>query len=135
MPISPDSTDTNQAVHLRAYGTFVRDEPSSNTAAMSTNEMMLNFLAPVIGTASKSNPRCPVNYTVTVNRAVIVAFDKMLEIPVNGTGFLRVLYADDTLRVFVSPKSTTDSRWEKAGLLVVQIRADLLDPTVLPRLD
>ena len=95
---------------------------------------MLNFLVPAFGTTRTTNPRCPVNYIVTVNRAAVVAFKKRLEIPIRGTGFLRVLYADETLRIFVSPKSTTDSRWEKAGLLVVQIRADLFDPTVI-RLD
>lgn len=77
---------------------------------------------------------CPVDYTVTVNRASIVALDRRLEIPIAGTGYLCVLYADGRLRIFVSPKSTTDSRWEKAGLMVIQVRADLFNLNI-ERLD
>ena len=46
--------------------------------------------------------------------------------PIAGTGYLRVLYADENLRIFVSPKSTTDDRWEKAGLKVAQVNVNCL---------
>jgi len=74
---------------------------------------------------------------VTVNRASIVVGDpqqQRLDIPIAGTGYLRVLYADSNLRILVSPKSSTDDRWEKAGLMVAQVRADLFDSDI-KRLD
>lgn len=42
-----------------------------------------------------------------------------------GPGQLRVRYVDDRVRIFESPADSPDS-WEKAGLLVVQIREEAL---------
>lgn len=42
-----------------------------------------------------------------------------------GPGLLRVRYLDDRVRIFESPTDSPDS-WEKAGLLVVQIREEAL---------
>ena len=117
--------DTLAALHLRAYATCEPDSKSGGASDETTGGIFAFWQQPTM----KSNKvRCPADYTVTVNRASIVVGGRRLNIPIAGTGYLRVLYADDDLRVFVAPKSTTDDRWEKAGLIVVQVRADLFDP-------
>lgn len=44
---------------------------------------------------------------------------------------LRVLYGDSDLRIFVSPQDTesTAGDWERRGLIVVQVRNDLINPS------
>lgn len=44
---------------------------------------------------------------------------------IQGTGLVRVLYADPDLRILESP-TQNDGGWEDAGLIVVQVRRDLL---------
>lgn len=47
-----------------------------------------------------------------------------------GTGTVRVLYADENLRIFLSPTDTNVTKgggdWESEGLIVVQVRVDLV---------
>lgn len=73
----------------------------------------------------------PYDYSATVTGASIVLFRKFsLDLAIEGTGTVRVLYADENLRVFVSPKDTNVTRgggdWESEGLIVVQVRVDLV---------
>ncbi len=71
---------------------------------------------------------CPVDYTIQVKSAYVNILDNKFDIDINGTGYLRVLYADKNLRILTSPKATTDSKiGEKEGLTVAQVRVDLLD--------
>ena len=81
---------------------------------------------------SKNSPQllsCPVDYKVDVQNASINIFKKPFKLNVQGIGYTRILYADDELRILLAPKDTTDERWmEKAGLTVVQVRCDLVDP-------
>lgn len=76
--------------------------------------------------------KCPIDFVVTVNKASVCLGggndNRKINIPIAGQGYLRVLYADPKLRIFVSPKSTTDDRWEKEGLMVAQVRVDEKDP-------
>lgn len=79
---------------------------------------------------SKSNPT-PYDYSAAVKGASIVLFDKFtLDVPIEGTGTVRVLYADENLRIFLSPTDTNVTRgggdWESEGLIVVQVRVDLV---------
>lgn len=70
--------------------------------------------------------QCPADFVVTVNKAsIFMGSQSVINIPISGTGYLRVLYADPKLRIFVSPQSTTDDRWEKAGLTVAQISIEV----------
>lgn len=72
---------------------------------------------------------CPVDYTVEIQNASIMLFGKQINIDVRGTGYMRLLYSDDNLRILTSPKDTSDATWEeKAGLTVAQVRIDLVDP-------
>jgi hypothetical protein len=71
---------------------------------------------------------CPADYTVQVTNAYVSILGNKLDIDINGTGYLRVLYADENLRIFTTPKDTTDSKIdEKAGLTVAQVRIDLVN--------
>ena len=72
---------------------------------------------------------CPIDFLVTVDKASICLGANRINIPIAGQAYLRVLYADPKLRIFVSPKSTTDDRWEKEGLMVAQVVVDQKDPS------
>ena len=53
----------------------------------------------------------------------------MLNLSIEGTGTVRVLYADENLRIFVSPTDTNSKGggdWESECLIVVQVRVDLV---------
>jgi hypothetical protein len=72
--------------------------------------------------------RCPIDYTVQIQNASVLLFGKQININVQGTGYMRILYSDENLRILTSPKDTSDSRWEeRAGLTVAQVRIDLID--------
>mmetsp|Transcript_10460 Transcript_10460/g.14779 ORF Transcript_10460/g.14779 Transcript_10460/m.14779 type:complete len:311 (+) Transcript_10460:28-960(+) len=75
--------------------------------------------------------RCPVDYTISVRDAQINLIGKMvLKFNINRTGYLRILYADNNLRILTAPKDTTNSNiQEKAGLIVVQVCVDLIRPS------
>jgi len=130
-----------KSFHLRAYGEWKNEIPVDDFITIteekkkdSPYQSITSFFKrkSTIGKNSSSKRinsllKCPVDYTVTVNKAEIVLLGQKVSIPISGTGALRVLYADEKLRIFVSPKDTTDSRWEKAGLKVIQVRIDLID--------
>ena len=116
-----------KAFHVRAYGTYERDADDANDTSRMQQDApspLDNVLALFRGPspAQASNLiRCPADFVVTVTTGSFFVLGQRLDIPIAGTGYLRVLYADENLRIFVSPKSTTDDRWEKAGLKVAQI--------------
>ena len=83
--------------------------------------------------------RTPYDYSATVTGASIVLFQTLiLNITIEGTGTVRVLYADENLRIFVSPTDTNVTRgggdWENEGLIVVQVRVDLVYDDWIDRL-
>ena len=57
-------------------------------------------------------------------------FGVELNFNIEGSANLVVLYADPRIRVFVSPlaSETVVGNWEEAGLVVVQVRGDLVPP-------
>mmetsp|Transcript_88134 Transcript_88134/g.170688 ORF Transcript_88134/g.170688 Transcript_88134/m.170688 type:complete len:417 (+) Transcript_88134:34-1284(+) len=82
---------------------------------------------------TRSGKRCPVDYDVSITGGSVEFFGGttaaatrgsgggfVLPLPIQGKGFLRVLYADDLCRIFLSPTESPD-RWEDAGLVVVQV--------------
>jgi hypothetical protein len=92
-----------------------------------SNDGSFNFFMKNFGNEKKVC--CPVDYTVQIQNASITLFGKQINIDVRGTGYMRILYSDDKLRILTSPKDTSDSTWEeKAGLTVAQVRVDLVDP-------
>lgn len=73
----------------------------------------------------------PYDYSASVTGASIVLFQKFsLDLTIEGTGTVRVLYADENLRIFLSPTDTKVTKgggdWESEGLIVVQVRTDLV---------
>jgi len=140
-----------KAVHVRAEGTFVQsesrhgenDEPvvSANKSAQVVNSASSfpSFLTNIASKFSRERTdlavTCPVDYTVSVTGASVNFFGSSLKIPIEGTGYLRVLYADSLLRIFMSPKRTEANTgklgdWETEGLIVVQVRSDMINPTL-----
>jgi len=135
-----------RALHLKAYGKwretasndvtnlpFDTKTPKDDSFSSTPFSGILSFFQNNIrennqsSTTGRAFLTCPVDYGVAVNKATISLFGTDIAVPISGTGALRVLYADPRLRIFVSPRDTTDSRWEKAGLKVVQVRIDLVD--------
>jgi len=133
-----------KAFHVRAYGTYEQDkrddtvvaDANADSSDTRTSTSPLGGILSFFGggdTQSKRSPsnnliQCPADFTVTVSKGSFYVLGSLrLDIPISGTGYLRVLYADPNIRLFVSPKSTTDDRWEKAGLKVAQVRVDLVE--------
>ena len=114
------------ALHVRAYGTYEEQEKEPAIPESPTDGLFSKSQS----SSSGRLVQCPMDYIVTVDRGSFVLGGFSFDIPISGTGHLRVLYADRRLRIFLSPESTTDDRWEKAGLVVAQIRVDLVDPTL-----
>ena len=124
------------ALHLRAYGTYEpsqdRDEDDaerSNSVETSSASfakqtvvgnssplegLLAMFKSPFMKEQPGSDPKaltatllqCPADFTVTVNKASIFVFGNPISVPISGVGYLRVLYANDYLRIFVSKTST-----------------------------
>ena len=80
--------------------------------------------------ASPVGGRCPQDFNVAIREGGFVLGGKAFtSSAISGPGFLRVLYVDEDIRIFESPKDSPD-RWEEAGLVVVQIRDALFDDPV-----
>ena len=78
-----------------------------------------------------SSDRCPQDFTVAITEGgFVLGGAPFLSSAISGPGFLRILYVDEDIRIFESPKDSPD-RWEEAGLVVVQVRDDLFDDPVV----
>ena len=130
------------ALQLRAYGTcaqksLVLSEESTSASpksSPSSSNDLLSFLKERLIAKEKANTKtkellkCPVDYIASVEKGTIVFLNNEFDIKIAGKGTVRVLYADPKMRIFVNVDDNTDARWEKDGLLVVQVRGDLVDP-------
>jgi hypothetical protein len=123
------------AVHLRATGTFAESTDSPQTEEHPKERHWWSVMSPTKeASTSKRSRTCPDDFTVTVTGASIHVLGVVFQLPIEGTSTLRVLYADPELRIFVSPRDTDSSigdwkntgEWENAGLVVVQVRSDLV---------
>jgi hypothetical protein len=136
------------AITIEASGVFkesTRVDVPVQTKAMegidSDNSNPLQFLADIlkgtpISMEKKATPtkslKCPVDFTGSVQSGKINIFDKTISLDIKGTGYLKVLYADPNMRIFTTPKDSTNDKWaEKSGLTVVQVRVDLIDDTFM----
>mmetsp|Transcript_26226 Transcript_26226/g.52798 ORF Transcript_26226/g.52798 Transcript_26226/m.52798 type:complete len:288 (-) Transcript_26226:1210-2073(-) len=73
----------------------------------------------------------PYDYEARVTGASISLWNKFtLNLTIEGTGTVRVLYADENLRIFLSPTDTNVTKgagdWESEGLIVVQVCVGLV---------
>lgn len=81
----------------------------------------------VFSEADASVRRCPKDFDVQAERGgLVIGGRPFLTTAISGPGFLTVLYIDDDIRVFESPRDSPD-RWEEAGLVVVQVRDSCFD--------
>ena len=132
-----------EAFHLRAGGTFrpklrgAEGEDGSNDGSMKAGGPfgLGSFLSALTKRKSGSSAKlrtCPDDFDVTVTWGSIhLPLGVKIDLPIRGPGFLRVLYADPRLRIFISPADTKDKGavkgdWEREGLVVVQVRGDLI---------
>lgn len=130
-------------LYLKAVGRCKDEGPVSSPAQSVTADEKSSFNHPLEALTSlfksgydKNNEQStllptPYDYSASVTGASIVLFEKFsLDLSIGGTGTVRVLYADDNLRIFLSPTDTYVTRgrgdWESAGLIVVQVRVDLI---------
>jgi hypothetical protein len=117
--------------HIRAKGSFA---PSSNAKAP-PRRSFLDRLRPRRKVEDRMRS-CPDVYQVNATGASLSIMGLTIELPIEGSSNLVVLYADPRIRVFVSPLESQSvvGNWEDAGLVVVQVRSDLVtgrDPTDL----
>ena len=90
------------------------DQKKEEKEADPISSFFQNAFSSVMPTMSQESLElltCPIDFVVTVDKASICFGDNRINIPIAGQGFLRFVYADPQLRIFVSPKSTTDDRW------------------------
>ena len=81
-------------------------------------------------TDSRSLRQLPDVFRVDATKISASIFGLNLNFKIGGSANLVVLYADPRIRVFVSPlaSETVVGNWEEAGLVVVQVRGDLVPP-------
>lgn len=127
-------------LYLKAIGTCIDSGPVNDSTVTTTSSdnktsnPLESVFESLFSSSNKSNSQykpTPYDYTAEVTGASIVLFQKFsLDLTIEGTGIVRVLYADENLRVFLSPKNTNVTKgggdWESAGLVVVQVRVDLI---------
>ena len=77
---------------------------------------------------SRSLRKLPDVFRVDATKISAKIFGLSLDFNIKGSANLVVLYADPRIRVFVSPlaSETVVGNWEEAGLVVVQVRGDLV---------
>ena len=77
---------------------------------------------------SRSLRKLPDVFRVDATKISAKIFGLFLDFNIKGSANLVVLYADPRIRVFVSPlaSETVVGNWEEAGLVVVQVRGDLV---------
>ena len=124
------------SLYLEARGSFTESVMSDDDKEANDRNLLDSFWA---AAAQSSGLRtCPDSYDVTVTQASFCfGKKKKFNVPIQGQSILRVLYASPQLRIFVSPLDNTDeagTQWETSGLIVVQVRSDLL-PGVAEPLD
>lgn len=80
---------------------------------------------------SSSLNKCPADYIIQASGVSINILGNKFQVDIKGTGYMRLLYADNNLRILTvreDTRSTGNTVDEKLGLTVVQVRVDLVDP-------
>lgn len=73
---------------------------------------------------SSASLQCPVSFDVEVDKACCSVLNKSFALDISGTAKFTVLYADPTMRILTTKKS---SQIEEKGFSAVQIRVDNLE--------
>jgi hypothetical protein len=105
---------------------------SNNTNSKAAPSFLDNLFSSFIQKSQSSKSsllllQCPCEIVATVaGGGLYINKKKVLDLPfIQGTGVVRVLYADPNLRIFESPYKNNGG-WEEQGLIVVQVRQHLL---------
>lgn len=120
-----------EKLYLKATGKFIEKGVVMADENVRTSNNLLDVFTSFFSSPGKSPSKpTPFDYEAIVTGASIVIFGKPFNVTIEGTGTVRVLYADPNLRIFLSPTDTDVTRgagdWESAGLIVVQVRIDLV---------
>lgn len=118
-------------VHLRAKGSFVPADENNESSFKKPKQSLVEFLLAPLMPDDQKMRKTPDVFDVTVSSASIHLWGTALSLPIQGTSQLVVLYADPRMRIFVSPLENKQGsmgagNWENSGLIVVQIRSDLV---------
>jgi hypothetical protein len=123
-----------KAFAVRAKATFapVTNKPSKGKLTRGKPPMSsANGVADIDPSTPSALRTCPDVYNVRAIAGEIVLGDLIIPLPIEGEAKLIVLYADPRLRIFVSADRSDSAvgAWEQAGLVVVQVRSDLVTGT------
>jgi hypothetical protein len=119
-----------RSIYLTAEGTFwpidgiLPPSMDSSPAPPSPKRNALSRLVP----GSRSLRTCPDVFQVDATKVTLHVFGMELQLPIRGSSNLVIVYADPRIRILVSPmeSQTVVGNWEEAGLVVVQVRSDLV---------
>jgi len=116
-------------VHITASGVCIKD---ANESVDKLSQKPGNFFSNLFRKAPLSfeNPllTTPQDYTVTANGVGFSVLGKKFDFALDGVGYMRMLYADPTLRILTNREDSVGID-EKNGLTVAQVRVDLVDPS------
>jgi len=121
---------------VEAVGTCRKNKVQAPIAIERNTDTLPNLFSKLFYNAGKGSTvsslvKCPADYTVQATGVSFNILSKKVDVNIQGTGYMRMLYADKRLRILTTPKDTVSSGNavdEKAGLTVAQVRVDLIDP-------
>jgi hypothetical protein len=111
--------------HITADGYFSPVEPPRPSNKKSKIQEFFQAPEPEMDDRMR---KCPDTYKVEATKVTLNAWGTSIAFPIKGSSNLVILYADRRMRIFVSPlpSETVVGKWEDAGLVVVQVRGDLV---------
>jgi TolA-binding protein len=130
-------------IHIKAEGTLYPISSNTNTnngsSSSSGSDDTLSS-SPLSSSSSSSSPvvvlknsrklrtTLPDIFRVDATKIILSIFGLTINFSIKGSANLVVLYADPRIRIFVSPMESRSvvGNWEEAGLVVVQVRSDLV---------
>jgi hypothetical protein len=110
-----------RAITVQARGVAYQ-EAEEEQAATKKASLFDSFFRNSLSSASL---QCPVSFDVEVDKACCSVLNKSFALDISGTAKFTVLYADPTMRILTTKKS---SLIEEKGFSAVQIRVDNLEP-------
>ncbi|OEU20150.1 hypothetical protein FRACYDRAFT_236220 [Fragilariopsis cylindrus CCMP1102] len=125
-------------IHIKAEATLYPLSSNINSSLSSTSGSNDNLS---LSSSSSSSPGVVKNsrklrtlpdiFQVDATKIILSVFGLTFDFSIKGSANLVVLYADPRLRIFVSPMESRSvvGDWESAGLVVVQVRSDLVPMT------
>lgn len=116
-----------QDVFLTAQGTFTPIDGIEQSTGTETDPSPRNGLKRIVAD-SRTLRTCPDVFRVDATKVTLHWFGMKFDLPIRGSSNLVILYADPRIRIFVSPmeSKTAVGNWEEAGLVVAQVRSDLV---------